>query len=86
MTGVPPLEFSRCRENSLCCEGGGGRMFYDVEAMYQRNSEVRVLEAITAGAEVIATACPFCLMNLEDPATEKGLAVREVSEIIAEVL
>ncbi len=86
VTGTPPLEFSRNRENSLCCEGGGGRMFYDVETMYQRNSEVRVLEAMALGAEVIATACPFCLMNLEDPAAEKGLVVKEVSEIIAEVL
>jgi Fe-S oxidoreductase len=86
VTGALPLEFSRCRENSLCCEGGGGRMFYDVETTYQRNSEVRVLEALTLGADVIATACPFCLMNLEDPASEKGLAVKELSEIIMEVL
>jgi Fe-S oxidoreductase len=86
VTGALPLEFSRCRENSLCCEGGGGRMFYDVETTYQRNSEVRVLEALAVGADVIATTCPFCLMNLEDPATEKGLAVKELSEIIMEVL
>jgi Fe-S oxidoreductase len=86
VTGAVPLEFSRCRENSLCCEGGGGRMFYEVETTYQRNSEVRVLEALAAGADVIATTCPFCLMNLEDPATEKGVAVKELSEIIMEVL
>ncbi len=86
MTGTSTLEFSRCRENSLCCEGGGGRMFYDVETTYQRNSEVRVLEALAAGADVMATACPFCLMNLEDPATEKGLVVKELSEIIMEVV
>ena len=86
VTGAVPLEFSRCRENSLCCEGGGGRMFYDVETTYQRNSEVRVLEALAVGADVIATTCPFCLMNLEDPATEKGVAVKELSEIIMEVL
>jgi Fe-S oxidoreductase len=86
VTGAVPLEFSRCRENSLCCEGGGGRMFYEVETTYQRNSEVRVLEALALGADVIATTCPFCLMNLEDPATEKGVAVKELSEIIMEVL
>jgi Fe-S oxidoreductase len=61
-------------------------MFYEVETTYQRNSEVRVLEALAAGADVIATTCPFCLMNLEDPATEKGVAVKELSEIIMEVL
>ncbi len=84
--GVELLEFSRSREVSLCCEGGGGRMFFEVEATYQRNAEVRVLDAIEKGAEVIATACPFCVMTLEDPATDKGLVVRELSEILTEVL
>ncbi|MGA2108959.1 MAG: (Fe-S)-binding protein [Syntrophorhabdales bacterium] len=84
--GLEMLEFSRSRETSLCCEGGGGRMFYEAEGSYERNSVVRVNEAIERGADVIATSCPFCVMTLEDPATEKGLAVREVSEILMEVL
>ena len=84
--GLDLMEFSRFRETSLCCEGGGGRMFYEAEGTYERNSVVRVREAIEKGAEVIATSCPFCLMTLEDPATEQGIAVREVSEILMEVL
>ena len=84
--GLELMEFSRLRETSLCCEGGGGRMFYEAEKAYQRNSEVRVLEAVEKGAEVIATSCPFCVMTLEDPATEKGLVVKEISEILMEVL
>jgi Fe-S oxidoreductase len=51
-----------------------------------RNSEVRVKEAIEKGADMIATTCPFCLMTLEDPATERGLPVKELSEILVEVL
>jgi len=84
--GLELLEFSRSRETSLCCEGGGGRMFYEAETAYQRNSEIRVLEAVEKGAEIIATSCPFCVMTLEDPATEKGLAVKDISEILMEVL
>lgn len=84
--GCELLEFSRSRETSLCCEGGGGRMFYETEAVYQRNAEVRVLEALDRGADMIATSCPFCVMTLEDPATDKGLLVRELSEILMEVL
>ncbi len=84
--GLELLEFSGSRENSLCCEGGGGRMFYEPEISYQRNSEKRVLEAIQKGAEVLTTSCPFCVMNFEDPATDKGLPVKELSEIIMEVL
>ena len=84
--GLDLIEFASSRENSLCCEGGGGRMFYEAESTYRRNSERRVLEAIGKGAEELVTSCPFCLMTLEDPATEKGLPVKELSEIIAEVL
>jgi Fe-S oxidoreductase len=84
--GLELLEFSGSRENSLCCEGGGGRMFYEAEVSYKRNSERRVEEAVQKGADVLATACPFCLMTLEDPATEKELPVKELSEIVMEVL
>ncbi|MBW2066038.1 MAG: (Fe-S)-binding protein [Deltaproteobacteria bacterium] len=80
------LEFTRSRENSLCCEGGGGRMFYDAEDTQERNSDKRVQEAIDKGADVLATSCPFCVMTLEDPASEKGIPVKEISEIVAEVV
>ena len=84
--GLELLEFTGSRENSLCCEGGGGRMFYEAETPYERNSVKRVAGAVDKGAEVLATSCPFCVMTLEDPATEKGLAVKDISEIVAEVL
>ena len=84
--GLQLTEFTRSREISLCCEGGGGRMFYETEGTSQRNSDIRVAEAVEKGAEVMATSCPFCVMTLEDPATEKGLAVKELSEILVEVL
>jgi Fe-S oxidoreductase len=45
-----------------------------------------VQEAVDKGADVLATSCPFCLMTLEDPATEKELEVKDISEIIIEVL
>jgi Fe-S oxidoreductase len=86
VNGLVLLEYARSRETSLCCGGGGGRMFFEVEAIYQRNAEVRVHEAAEKGAEVIATSCPFCVMTLEDPATEKGIQVKEISEILMEVL
>jgi Fe-S oxidoreductase len=87
LDGLELLEFTRARETSLCCEGGGGRMFFEAEGQaVVRNAEVRVLEAIEKGAEVIATSCPFCLMTLEDPAKEKGQTVKDLSEILMEVV
>jgi len=61
-------------------------MFFEAEHSYQRNSEKKVLEAVQKGSEVLATSCPFCVMTLEDPATEKELPVKELSEILIEVL
>jgi Fe-S oxidoreductase len=86
LDGLELLEFTRSRETSLCCEGGGGRMFFEAEGQAEvRNAEVRVLEAMEKGAEVIATSCPFCVMTLEDPGSEKGQTVKELSEILMEV-
>ena len=59
-------------------------MFYDPETAYQRASEKKVREAIDKGAEVLTTSCPFCLMTLEGPASEMGLNIMELSEIVAE--
>lgn len=84
--GLELLEFSGSRENSLCCEGGGGRMFFEAEKTYPRNSEKRVQEAVDKGAEILTTSCPFCVMTLEDPATEKELPVKELSEILVELI
>jgi Fe-S oxidoreductase len=84
--GLELLEFHGRRANSLCCEGGGGRMFYEAESSYERNSDKKVKEALAQGAEVIATSCPFCVMTLEDPATEKELPVKELSEILIDVV
>ncbi|MCF8060968.1 MAG: (Fe-S)-binding protein [Deltaproteobacteria bacterium] len=84
--GVELMEYASARENSLCCEGGGGRMFFEAEIAYPRNSEKRVQEAVDKGAELLATSCPFCVMTLEDPATEKELPVKELSEILVEAL
>jgi Fe-S oxidoreductase len=86
INGIELMEFSYSRENSLCCEGGGGRMFYEAENISMRNSEKKVIEAIKKGAEEIVTCCPFCVMTLEDPAKEHGIPVRELSEILIETI
>jgi len=80
------IEFSRSREISLCCEGGGGRMFYDPDFVYERRAEKRILEAETLKGGRIATACPFCLRMLGDAAIEKGIDVVDITEIVLEVL
>jgi Fe-S oxidoreductase len=47
-------------------------------------------EAIDAGADVVATACPYCLLMFDDAIRSKGLGdqiqVVDVAEVIADYL
>jgi Fe-S oxidoreductase len=87
--GVTLVEMPRCRENSLCCGGGGGGAWseYPVE---QRFAVLRVREALDTGAEVLATACPYCTLMLEDAVNVlnvgEQIAVRDVAELLAQSL
>ena len=61
-----------CKDRSFCCGGGGLMLFYEpVEEM--RMGQVRVEMAKNAGAKVIVTACPFCMVNMEDAIKTSGL-------------
>jgi len=63
--GAKRVEMAKCRDRSFCCGGGGLSLFYEpVEE--KRMGQVRVEMAIEAGANVIVTACPFCLVQIED--------------------
>lgn len=88
--GVEFREFDRCRERSLCCEGGGGKMWVESESKEERLAEIRVTDAKELGAEIIAVACPFCLLTLEDATKVKGIEeemrVADILELLAEVL
>lgn len=88
--GAKVVEMDRSREKSLCCEGGGGRMWLEGTNPATRLAQMRVKEALEVGAEVLATACPFCLLTLEEAVkhlnAEDKLKVMDVAEIVAEVL
>jgi len=90
ISGLNFIEMDRSRERSLCCEGGGGRMWTEGGTEGARNGEVRVKEAIALNAKVIATACPFCLLTLEDAAKTSGLTeqimVKDISELVFEAM
>ena len=85
--GLTLLEMPRNRERSLCCGGGGGGLWLDVPAD-ERFSVLRVQEAIDTGAEVIATACPYCTAMLEDAIknldVEDSIRVLDVAELVAQ--
>jgi Fe-S oxidoreductase len=74
----------RNRERSFCC-GAGGARFWMEEGGDARINETRYAEAAGTGAEVVATACPFCLVMLDDAsnAAGEGLEVADVATLLA---
>lgn len=70
--GLTRVEMEKSRDRSFCCGGGGLMLFYEPEED-QRMGVVRVEMARAAGANVIVTACPYCLVNIEDAIKVAGL-------------
>jgi Fe-S oxidoreductase len=87
---VPGLglnEMADSRAESLCCGGGGGRIWMETPKG-ERFSDLRLEQALGVGAEVLVTTCPYCITNFEDSrltldATEK-IEIKDITEIIQE--
>jgi Fe-S oxidoreductase len=65
LPGVELAEMPRNRERSFCCGAGGARVWME-ESIGTRIGTDRAGEAIATGADVIATACPYCSVMLSD--------------------
>jgi Fe-S oxidoreductase len=70
--GIQRVDMLRSRDRSFCCGGGGLMLFYEPEEE-QRMGVLRVQMAKEAGADVIITACPFCMVNIEDAIKVAGM-------------
>jgi len=82
--GVELVEMEYVGKDTLCCGGGGGRMWLETAAG-ERFSDLRVEEATQTGASVLATACPACISCLEDSLKAKkidSIAVMDIAEIV----
>jgi len=83
--GLTRVEMTKNRDRSFCCGGGGLMLFYEPEEE-QRMGVLRVQMAADVGANVIVTACPFCLVNIEDAIKVAGLEGKveaiELTELI----
>jgi len=70
--GLKRVEMERSRDRAFCCGGGGLMLFYEPKED-QRIGVLRAKMAAEAGANVIVTACPFCMVNMEDAIKVAGL-------------
>ena len=84
--GLDFVEMERNRENSRCCGAGGGyKSAFNDFAVNIAAERIRDAEAV--GAEVIATACPFCVLNLKQGAAKikSKVKVMDITEILLQV-
>ncbi len=96
MTGLPReflgalprfeiVEMEQSRSKTFCCGAGGGRIWMP-EHKSPRINEIRAEQARAVGADVLITACPYCLVMLEDGArsldTQNRLIVKDLSEVL----
>ena len=86
--GLELVEMIDSHQDSLCCGGGGGRIWMDTP-QEERFSDLRLHQARETGAEVLATACPYCITNFEESRLnleyEDVLEVKDIAEIVSEV-
>jgi Fe-S oxidoreductase len=94
VAGLDAVEMPRCRNKGFCC-GAGGARFYMEETIGKRVNTERIDEALALKPDVVSTACPFCLVMLDDAVqdrtgsgglTEGEVRVVDVASILAESL
>lgn len=87
--GLTLIEMPRSREDSFCCGGGGGMMWMD-EISEERTCVKRAREAANVEPDIIATACPFCLINLEDGIKvidkDDRIQVKDIIELVKDAI
>jgi len=84
-TGGQTCDCQTSEDNYDDCGGGGGGAWGEYPRG-QRLNVLRVEEALSTGAEVIATACPYCIRMLNDAVRALGIgdriAVRDLAELL----
>jgi len=87
--GLELIEMPESRVDSLCCGGGGGRIWMETPKG-ERFSDLRLEQAIGVGAEVLVTSCPYCIANFEDSRltlnVTENIEVKDITEILQEVI
>jgi Fe-S oxidoreductase/nitrate reductase gamma subunit len=80
------VEMERHKSFALCCGAGGGQMFKEAEKGTKEVFIERTEDALATGAEIIATACPFCMTMITDGLKYKNMEEDVKNLDIAELI
>ena len=86
--GVTQVEMGRCREKGFCCGAGGARMWME-ENIGKRVNMDRTMEALGTGADIVSTACPFCMIMIDDAVKANGredVRVMDITQVFEQSL
>ncbi len=86
--GANLVEMPRSREKGLCCGGGGGGMWLEAHGE-RRIQEIRLEEAEATHPNVVASACPFCLLMFDLGSKtlefdQKDIQLKDIAELVDE--
>jgi Fe-S oxidoreductase len=88
-TGLKKVEMTKSGPISFCCGGGGGHMWMEEDPEKRLNVK-RAEQVIQTKANMVATACPYCLVMLVDGLKTKGVeeavGAKDIAEIVAELI
>jgi len=79
-------EMPRHKSSALCCGAGGGQMFKEAEKGDKEVFIERTEEALDTGSDIIATACPYCMVMLTDGLKYKNKEAEIKNLDIAEII
>jgi Fe-S oxidoreductase len=89
VTRDAPLECELNGAKAMCCGAGGGRMWLE-ETIGTRINVLRAEQALATKPKIIATACPYCAVMLDDGLKalnrEAEVVNKDIAELLAEAL
>jgi len=89
VSGLDLIEMPDMRADSLCCGGGGGRIWMET-VKGERFSDLRLDQTKEIGAEVLVTSCPYCITNFEDSRKNRddgdSMEVKDITEVIYDAI
>jgi len=85
VSGLELVEMPETLKDSLCCGGGGGRIWMETPKG-ERFSDLRLQQAVETGSEILVTSCPYCISNFEDSKLTldvvNNIEIKDITEVV----